>query len=80
MGSVSVGGHLEISRECTGETVLGACIGELRRDRGSWYVVRIERAGRLAFGELSFNLRGRSDARHAGQPWECRGVGHCHDG
>lgn len=79
MGSISIGGHLEVSRKDTGETVLGTCIRELRRDGCGWHVVRIEWTGALAFGMLGFNFRGRSDAGYAGHPWECHGIGHDRD-
>lgn len=80
MGSISVSGHLEVPRTGTGESVDGTCIRELRRGWGSRYVVRIKWAGALTFGKLSFNLRDRSDAGHAGHPWECYDIGHYHDG
>ena len=78
MDIVSKGGHLEISRTRTGETILGTCVGELGCDGGSRYVVRIERAGVLALCMLGFNLRGRSDARQASYPWECYGAWNDH--
>lgn len=80
MGGVSVGRDLEVPRKGTGKSVLGTCIGELRSDGGSWDMVWVEWAGALTFSKLGVNLGGRSDARHAGHPWECHGVGHCQSG
>lgn len=50
MRVISDSGHLEVSGMCTGESVLGTCVGVLRGDGGSWYMVRIEWTGRLALG------------------------------
>lgn len=80
MGSIAVGGHLEISRINTREAVLGTCIGKFRRDGRRWYVVSIEWASGLAFSMLGFNLGGRSDTRHVSHPWECHSSRHNHDG
>ena len=80
MDIVSEGRHLEVPRAGTGQSVYGACVGELRRDGGSRYMVRIEWTGDLAFGMLGFDLRCGSDARHAGHPWECNGARKDRDG
>ena len=80
MDIVSIGGHLEVPRAGTGESVYGACVGELRRDGGTGYMVWIEWTGGLAFGMLGFDFRRGSDARHAGDPWECHGAWNDHDG
>ena len=80
MGSVSVGGYLEVSGTGARESIYRTCVGKFRCDGGSWYMVRIVRAGSLAFGELSLNLRRRSDAGHAGHPWKCHSTRYCHDG
>lgn len=79
MSSVSVCGHLEVPGTGTGKSVYGTCIRVLGRDWGSRDVVCVEWAGALAFDKLGFNFRRRSDARHAGHPRECHGIGHDHD-
>ena len=80
MDIISSGGHLEVPRAGTGESVYGACVGELRRDGGSRHMVWIEWTGGLAFSILGFDIRRGSDARYAGHPWECHGVGNDHYG
>ena len=80
MDSVSIGWHLEVPRKGTGESILGTRVGELLRDGWSRHVVRVEWAGALTFGNLNFNLRGSSDARHVDHPREGHGIGHCPNG
>ena len=80
MRSIPNSGNLEVPGTCSREPVLGTCIGELRRDRGSWHMVRIERTGGLTLGMLSFNVSNRLDSRHAGHPGECHDVGSYHNG
>ena len=80
MGSVSLSGYSKAPRIGSRGSVHGTCIGKLRRDGGSRFMVRIVRAGSLAFGELSPSLRGRSDAVHAGHKWKCHSTRYCHDG
>ena len=75
MGVVPSGRYLEISGTGSGQSVYRTGIRELRRDRGSRYMVRIEWAGGLAFGVLGFNFIHRPDARGAGHPRERHGVG-----
>ena len=70
MGMITDGWHLKVSRTGTGQSVFGTCVGELRGDGGSRYMVWIEWTCGLAFGMLGFNLRDGSDSRHAGYPWE----------
>ena len=75
MGMVSTGRYLDTSGMNGGQSVYRTGIRELRCDRGGRYMIRIKRAGGLAFGVLGFNFIHGPKARYAGYPRERHGIG-----
>ena len=74
VGMVSSGRYLKIPGTSSWQPVYRTSIRELRCDRGSRYMVRIERTGGLAFGDLCFDFIHGPDARYTGHPRERHGV------